>query len=142
MAEKTLLLGKEVVFMVGTIPVSCAEEISLDITSAELGTSCVGSGGIDTFRPGNKTIKGTVKGISKIVTSDVAASNFVIKDWVAGIMADTPLTIVFKGIEAGDPIYTMSAFSTAFKLTANFNDVSKYDASFRANTFVTTTVSI
>lgn len=138
---KLPVLGNEVVFLVGTIPVSCAEEISLDITIAELAASCVGSGGIEVFRPGKKTIKGSVKGIAKIFTSVEASTNFSFEDWVDGIMDDTELTIVFKGTATGEFIYTLTGYTTSFKISANHNDISKYDASFRLNTLTRTAVA-
>lgn len=137
---KDVILGKEITVMVGTIPVSCADSISLDITAAELSTLCIGSGDIETFRPGKKTIKGTIKGLTKLVTTLEAPTNFTFDDFVDGILDDTLLTIHFTSTVTGEIRYTLSAYSTSFKIDASVSDVSKYDVSFRANSITRTTV--
>lgn len=141
MAVKNNILGKQVYFLVGTIPVLCAEEISLDITAAELASSCVGSGDVETFELGKKKITGSVKGIFQIVTGSDTATNFSGDDWLDSILDNTELTIIFKGGATGEFKYELKTYTTSFKTTANHNDLSKYDTSFRANSITRTTLS-
>ena len=138
MAVKNTILGKQVYFLIGTIPVSCAEEVSLDITAAELASSCVGSGDIETFELGKKTIKGSAKGLYQIITGTDVATNFSGDDWIDSILDNTELTISFKGGATGEFKYELKAYTTSFKVSANHNDLSKYDVSFRANSLTRT----
>lgn len=141
MAVKNNILGKQVYFLVGTIPVSCAEEVSLDITAAELASSCVGSGDIETFELGKKTIKGSAKGMFQIITGTDVATNYSGADWLDALLNNTELTVIFKGGETGEFKYELKAYVTSWKVSANHNDLSKYDVSFRANSITRTTLS-
>ncbi len=76
-----------------------------------------------------------------ILLEGVPESNYSGADWLDALLNNTELTVIFKGGATGEFKYELKAYVTSWKVSANHNDLSKYDVSFRANSITRTTLS-
>lgn len=128
--------GIDVVFSVDGQPVGCAKTTTLNVSRAELSTTCKQSGGTEEISLGALSWGGSGENIM-LIGSDVDW-----EDFYNLLLNKTKFEMSFGTNQTGDKVFRGDAYLTTYTLTAGDSDMATFSYDFKGTgplTFFTLT---